>query len=156
MKQQPASALLVVLGMMVIVSGVLLHAWFVGSLRFDVLAGREQSWINFYAAQATLNLGLASLREQFPVFLSQAAGAKKSLVIDVTASLFDGSCTRQRALVFIKKSADTQMRDALRVHARVYQNDRCVSAVACVLRKQTMRNQESRFVVSHFTVSPRV
>ena len=69
MKKQKASALLIVLGMIGIVSGIVLHAWFLASLRFDIGAQREQSWINFYAAHAALNLGLHAIREQFPAVI---------------------------------------------------------------------------------------
>lgn len=136
MKHAKGSALLIVLALMGLTSALVMHAWFITSLQYDIVQQRELWYKNFYAAEIVLNVGLVHVSKQFELFVQCAASSSQPLMVDLSRTLgHDG-------VIFVTKCNDRVGGDGLVIRTNQLQ---------CKLSK-VVSKKEIHFVASHFTI----
>jgi hypothetical protein len=160
MKRQPAAAILIVLASLALVSGLVLHVWFISSFYSDVAALRAQWYKSFYTTHTALTIGVKHIRDQFDALYKQCVKQQRSPDIYISGlghNANDGQAIK--TVVFVHKPTDDSIKNALMVTAQTYAREHCVCALRCILKKATINvddKKENRFVVSHYSIGARV
>lgn len=149
-KNNPASALLVVVigtaGLMML----LFTCWQIGSWYDDVMVERVLYIKRFYATEFVLNSGLTLVVRQFDILRSTLAGRSEPVVLSVPAGQIDGRPVESRVTVALPPGLDSGVQ--LLVRAVLVDGGHPVCCLACLVEKVTQKSKnEASFVAHHFT-----
>lgn len=145
---KPGAALIIVLSMLSLLSVFVLHAWFISGFQFDIATQQIVWYKNFYATEAGLNMGLATVRANFDDFYKRVQQAPQVVDVSINRGADD-----QRVMLLVQKIGQTRA-PVLLLSARCMQHDHCVCCVRCLLNKRDMtvdNKREQYCVVSGFS-----
>jgi hypothetical protein len=163
MKQNKGFALLVVLALQLLAGIFVMHRLFITGLRCDVALQREQWHNHFYLADSVLNLGIMIAKNNFDALVPLLQGKKDPIILKMLSSSFMEDAPLPYAALIITMFAEKVDDPRLIVRAVCYQKEDQMQdyhthehmSLACMLTKRTVQKnnkQETRFVVSHFTI----
>jgi hypothetical protein len=150
MKNNPASALMVVVigtaGLMIL----LFTCWQIGSWYDEIMVERMRVVKRFYATEQGLNAGLVLVARQFDALRTTLTGRMAPVALSVPAVQIDGHLVACRVTVGLPPEQIPGMH--LVVQAELIDAGRPVSCLACFVEKiVTTVKKEASFVVHHFT-----
>jgi hypothetical protein len=139
--------------MLMLVSMVIMHAWFVTGLRYDIVCQRAVWYGNFYTTDAVLQVGVKIASKRFDA-LYQAV-SKRSLLQSIDVSPLVSKQGRQ-AFIIVQKPADKTNDNAILLKALLYEKKQCIQQLSCMLSKKVVGSdndrKQMRYMVSHFTL----
>lgn len=157
MKASHGSALVIVLSLLGVVSVLVMHAWFITGMQYDIVLQRELWHKNFYATEMLLNVALAQVSSNFEMIAKQASLSKEPVFIDLSQMLEKNKndSTGKQEVVSVQSCNDKAQEGALLVRALYLENKVCMCQLQCLLKKTAeseQNNKEIHFVASHFTL----
>lgn len=148
MKHQAGAALLIVVALMGLTTTLIMHAWFITSLQFDIVQQRELWYKKFYAAEMVLNVGLVQVGKQFEQFKKRVDASKEPVTVDLSSLL------GQDAVLFVTALRRQSGNSSATVDSLQSKTDGLIvrsGQLQCKLSK-VERDKEIHFVASHFTI----
>lgn len=141
------AALVIVLSMLSLLSGFVLHAWFISSFEYDIATQQIVWYKNFYATKAGLHMGIATVRVRFDEFYKRAQMSPQFIDVSIKDSSAAGS------VMLLVQKIGLHGKPMLLLFAQCMQQGHCACCLRCVLTKQVMtvdNKREQYFVASGF------
>jgi hypothetical protein len=157
MKRNQGSALLIVMVMSLLMTMVVLHAWFVAGLYHDLACQRSMSQHNFYQTEAIFDADLIFIRHHFDALYKKILGADSVLFYDMSKLLqyWFPSKVQRSIVLSVRCARDVRHQDpALLCGIQLCEHGVPICSLRCMLTKvsrTTAQIEEKRFVVSHWT-----
>jgi hypothetical protein len=153
MKQQ-GSALLIMLTTTALVSGLVMHLWFITSLHYDIVLARHTWYQNFYATDAALAYGVRYVKDHFNQFDLICQQRTKPTVLNIT-TLLQKHVPQQSKQWFIIVQRDAALKGRqLRVGACCVHNKK-IQQILWILLQQHTHNagdrQQVTYVATHYS-----
>ena len=148
MKNNAASALLIVLAGTTGLLVLLFTCWQMGSWADDLVGEREQYIKCFYATEMVLNGGLAHVRQQFDVLRVQVEQRVDPLRLLLARPMIDGRA--YEVVVTVDRAAVAGQ--TLMVRAAMVIDGRAYCSLRCLIEKVQPKNEQEdpTFVIHHF------
>lgn len=128
-----------------------MYAWFIASLKYDIVCQREQWQKNVYETESALGFGLQLVKVQFNEVEKRLQEIKEPIECDLSSIL---ASTGLLVIIIIDKPKNIAKPDALMIRALAYRNKNLVCQIRCVLRAIAPKKttQEKQFVIEYYTV----
>ncbi|MFA6263460.1 MAG: hypothetical protein WCW33_01475 [Candidatus Babeliales bacterium] len=157
MKSKQGSALLIVMVMSLLLTMLVLHAWFVAGLYHDLACQRAICHHNFSQAEAIFDADLVFIQHHFDALYKKTLGADNVLVYDMSKLLhyWFPSAAQRSIVLSLRCARDAKRQDpALLCGIQLCERGILICSLRCMLTKvscTTAQIEEKRFVVSHWT-----
>lgn len=163
-KREQASILVLSMLVLSALSMVVISAWHVSSLLFDVVQQKRQFTKQFYCAEVLLNSGIVLVKNNFNTFATKHAESQMPITIDLSSVLHGTKCAYTRkfdGVVVVKKTADSNQQNTLEIQALLLQKNKVVCSLRCWLERKIKAMEANNkkgycFVVQYFTINTTV
>jgi hypothetical protein len=157
MKSNSGSALLIVMVMSLLLTMVMLHAWFVAGLYHDLACQRTVCHHNFSQTEAIFNADLVFIQHHFDALYKKTLSADNVLLYDMSKLLHYWFPSRAQRSILLSLRCVREVKPqepALLCGIQLCERGIPICSLRCMLTKvsrTTAQIEENRFVVSHWT-----